>query len=50
MDEENGNVEGLVYRCKICGKQWDEDGCSVSVVSSICYEVDDFVCENCKEV
>lgn len=41
-------AEGIVSRCVICGKSWDEDGCRVSVVSGVSYEIEEFVCGNCQ--
>jgi hypothetical protein len=40
----------MIYKCKICGKTWDDDGCSVSLVPNIEHEIEFFICEDCKEV
>lgn len=38
-----------IYKCKICGHTWDEDGDHVSVVSGVAHKVVYFICEECKE-
>ena len=47
----NGIAVGLeetVFRCKVCGNVWDEDGCRLTVVPGVSYQVEEFVCKACE--